>query len=66
MLVSYDFTSLFPSAQIDLNSSWAKIETAFPLKKDMNQSSCSLFNSGRWNELSRSAFQLQNIIIARI
>ena len=56
LLVSYDFNSLYPSAQIELNSTWLKIETAYPFKKDMNESICSLFNSGRWNELNRSAF----------
>ena len=56
LLVSYDFNSLFPSAQIDKNSTWPKIETAYPFKKYTNESICSLFNSGKWNELNRSAF----------
>ena len=56
LLVSYDFNSLYPSAQIDKNSTWRKIETAYPFKKHMNESFCTLFNSGRWNELNRSAF----------
>ena len=56
LLVSYDFNSLYPSAQIDKNSTWPKIETAYPLKKHMNDSIFTLFNSGRWNELNRSAF----------
>ena len=56
MSVSYDFNSLYPSAQIDKNSTWPKIETAYPFKKYMNDSICTLFNSGRWNELNRSAF----------
>ena len=56
MLVSYDFNSLYPSAQIDKNSTWPKIETAYPFKKHMNDSICTLFNTGRWNELDRSAF----------
>ena len=56
LLVSYDFNSLYPSAQIDVNSTWPKIETAYPIKKYMNESICTLFNSGRWNELNRSAF----------
>ena len=30
LLVSHDFTSLHPSAQIDLNSTWPKIKTAYP------------------------------------
>ena len=56
LLVSYDFNSLYPSAQIDKNSTGPKIETAYPFKKYMNDSICTLFNSGRWNELNRSAF----------
>ena len=56
MLVSYDFNSLYPSAQIDINSTWPKIEIAYPFKKYMNESICTLFNSGNWNELNRSAF----------
>ena len=56
LLVSYDFNSLYPSAQIDKNSTWPKIETAYPFKKHMNDSICILFNSGRSNELNRSAF----------
>ena len=56
LLVSYDFNSLYPSAQIDKNSTWPKIETAYPLKKHMNDAICYLFNSGKWNQLNRSAF----------
>ena len=56
LLVSYDFKSLYPSAQIDKNSTWPKIETAYPFKKHMNDAICYLFNSGKWNQLSRSAF----------
>ena len=56
LLVSYNFNSLYPSAQIDKNSTWPKIETAYPFKIYMNDSICALCNSGRWNELHRSAF----------
>ena len=56
LLVYYVFNSLYPSAQMDKNSTWANIETAYPFKKYMNDSICTLFNSGRWNELDRSAF----------
>ena len=56
LLVSYDFNSLYPSAQIDKNSTWPEIETYYPFKKYMNDAICSLFISGRWNELNRSAF----------
>ena len=47
LLVSYDFNSLYPSAQIDKNSTWRKIETAYPFKKHMNDAICYLFNSGK-------------------
>ena len=56
MLVSYDFNSLNPSAQIDIISTWPKIEAVCPFKKHMNDSIFSLFISGRWIELNRSAF----------
>ena len=56
MLVSYDFNSLYLSAQIDINSTWPKIETAYPFKTYMSDAVCSLFNSGKRNELNRSAF----------
>ena len=56
LLVSYDFNSLYPSAQIDKNSTWPKIETSYPFKKHMNDAICTLFNSGKWNQLNRSAF----------
>ena len=54
LLASYDFNSLYPSAQIDINSTWLKIETAYPVRKEMNEYICSLFNSERWNQLNRS------------
>ena len=54
MLVS--FNSLYPHAQIDKNSTWPKIEKAYPFKKHMNDSICTLFNTGKGNELNRSAF----------
>ena len=41
---------------MDRNSTWPKIETTYPFTKDMKESICGLFNSGRWNELSRYAF----------
>ena len=56
LLVSYAFNSLYPSAQIDKNSTWPKIETAYPFKKYMNDAVCYLFNNRRWDELNRSAF----------
>ena len=56
MIVSYDFNSLYPSAQIDINSTWPKMDTAYTFEKYMSDAVCSLFNTGRWNELNRSAF----------
>ena len=56
LIVSYDFNSLYPSAQIDKNSTRPKIETAYPFKKHMIDAICYLFNSGKWNQLNRSAF----------
>ena len=47
LLVSYDFNSLYPSAQIDIKTTWLKIETAYPFKKYMSDPVCSLFNSER-------------------
>ena len=55
LLVSYDFNSLYPSAQIDIKSTWPKLETTCPFAKDMSEIICSLFNSARWNEFKRSA-----------
>ena len=60
LLVLYDFNSLYPSAQIAIRSTWLKIETAYLFNKYVNDSSCSSFNSGRWNELGRSAFLTMN------
>ena len=40
LLVSYDFNSLYPSAQTDKNSTWPKIETSYPFKRYMNESIC--------------------------
>ena len=57
LLVSYDFYSLYPSAQITSNNIWPKVETACPFKKHMNESICSWSKNGSWNELKRSAFR---------
>ena len=56
MLVPYDFKSLYSSAQIDLNITWPQRERNYPFKKQKIEMYCSLFNSGRWNELNKSAF----------
>ena len=55
-LVSFDFNSFYPSAQIDINRTWPKIKTIYPFRKCMSDAVCSLFNSGRWNELNRCGF----------
>ena len=33
LLVSYDLNSLYPGAQIDINTIWPKTETTYPFKK---------------------------------
>ena len=72
MIVSYDFNSFYPSARIDLTSTWPKIETTHPFKKHKSDAVCSLFNKGRWNDLNRSAFltikshNLENLIFQHL
>ena len=56
MLVSYDFNSLYPSDQMNLNSTCPKTDTADPFKKYMKESVLSSLKIGRWNELNRCAF----------
>ena len=56
MLVSYKFNSLYPFAQIDINSTWPRIETAYPFKKYKSDAVFSLFNRGKSSELNRCAF----------
>ena len=56
LFVSYDFNKLNPSAQIGLNNTWLRKETAYQLKKSMKESICSLLLNGRWNGLKSSAF----------
>ena len=56
LLVSYDLNTLYPSAQLDVNITWPKIETTYPFTKYMSEAVCRLFNSGRWNEINTSAF----------
>ena len=60
LLVSYDFNSLYPSAQADKYSTWPAIETSYAFKKYMNNAICKLCNSDRWEELKRSAFLTVN------
>ena len=47
LLVSYDFNSLYQSAQAEKNSTRPSNETAYLLKKYMNDAFCGTFNSGR-------------------
>ena len=51
LLITYDFNSFNPSAQIEENNTWLKIETAYPFRKHMSVAVCSSFNCGNWNEL---------------
>ena len=55
-IVFYDFNSFYPSAQIDTNSIWPRTATAYSFKKFMTDAVCTLFKSGRWNELNRCSF----------
>ena len=54
MSVSYDFNSLYPSGQIDINRIWPKMQEAYPFKQYIANAVHTLFNSGRWSELYRS------------
>ena len=56
LLVSYDFNSFYPSAQIDINSTWPRIATNYPIEKYVSDAVCTMFTSCRLNELNRSAF----------
>ena len=64
--------SLYPSAQIDKNSTCPKIEISYLLKKFMSDAVCILFNSGRWNELNRCVFlivkyhNLENLVFQHL
>ena len=56
LLVSYDFNSFNPSAQLDINIIWPKIEKTCPFEKYVSDVVCSLFNSRRWNDINVCAF----------
>ena len=56
MSVSYDFNRLYSSSQIDIKSTWPKIETDCPFEKYISHAVCGLFINGRWNDLNRCAF----------
>ena len=56
LMVSYEFNSLYPSAQMDINNTWLKTETAYLFEIYRSDAVCSLLNSGRWIELNRCAF----------
>ena len=45
-LISFNFISLYLSAEADENSTWLAIETSLPLKKYLSDAVCALFNSG--------------------
>ena len=54
--LSYDFNSLYPSAEADEDSKWPAIETSFPFERFLSDAICELFNSSRWEEVNGSAF----------
>ena len=45
LLVSYDFDSFYPSAQVDINSTWPKIETSCPFENYMSDAVCTLLTA---------------------
>ena len=47
LLFSYDFNSLYPNAEVNKDSKWPAIPTAYLFKKYMNQTACEILNSGR-------------------
>ena len=57
LLVSSDYTSLYPSAMSCPKSIWPKIETSIAInpKQDSNYS-CDLFNNNEWKNLNKSGF----------
>ena len=55
-IVLYIFNGFYPSAQINSNSTWPKMESTYPFQKYMSDAVFSLFTTRRWNELIRSAF----------
>ena len=56
LMITYDYNSLYLSAQAKMNSSWPKIETAYLSQKLMSVAICTLFYNSRWDQLNRSAF----------
>ena len=57
LLVSSDYTSLYPSAMSCHKSTWPKIETSIAInpKQDSNYL-CDLFNNNGWKNLNKSGF----------
>ena len=57
LLVSSDYTSLYPSAMSCHKSTWPKIETSIAInpKQDSNYL-CDLFNNNGWKNLNNSGF----------
>ena len=49
LLVSYNFSSLYPSAQVDNDSTWPAIDTVYAFKRYMNDAVGELFNNGKWD-----------------
>ena len=56
LLVSYEFQSLYPSAEADRDCEWPAVETAYPFKKEMINAVFEFFIGGNWDELNRSNF----------
>ena len=57
LLVSIDYTSLYPSAMSCPTSTWPKIETSIAINpiQDSNYL-CDLFNNNEWENLNKSGF----------
>ena len=56
ILVSYDYTSLKPSAQSHKDNKWPAIETAFAYEDHMNDAVCCSFNSKEFEKMNLCCF----------
>ena len=57
LLVSSDYTSLYPSAVSCSKSTWPKIETSIAINpKQDSKYLCDLFNNNEWENLNKSGF----------
>ena len=55
-LVSSDYNSLYPSAMVDNDSIWPKIETAKAILPESSDLLCNIFNNNNWKKLNKSGF----------